>query len=173
LLKIIHNIRLLTFIISWVSAFVSIVNNQNIIVDIGVFSFGIFLFLNLFFLTIQSYFIIFILIILCVLLFNQFPPMVEIYEGGRFILIFAGLIPTMGLVRAAALKLDSVKETQKLLSQLSTDVSSTGFQITSHLSGSIINTGVFPMLAASIPQDSNHYYRKKLLKLLFVVWHLQ
>ena len=87
--------------------------------------------------------------------------MVEIYEGGRFILIFAGLIPTMGLVRAAALKLDSVKETQKLLSQLSTDVSSTGFQITSHLSGSIINTGVFPMLAASIPQDSNHYYRKK------------
>ena len=83
MLKIIHNIRLLTFIISWVAAFISIVNNHNIIVDIGVFAFGIFLFLNLFFLTVQSYFIIFILIILCLLLFHQFPSMVEIYEGGR------------------------------------------------------------------------------------------
>ena len=161
MLNIIHNIRLLTFIISWIAAFISIVNNQNAIVDIGVFSFGIFLFLNLFFLTIQSYFIIFILIILSVLLFHQFPSMVEIYQGGKFILIFAGLIPTMGLVRAAALKLNSVKETQKLLSKLSTDISSTGFQIASHLSGSIINTGVFPMLAASIPQGSHHDYRKK------------
>ena len=41
MLKIIHNIRLLTFIISWVAAFISIVNNHNIIVDIGVFAFVI------------------------------------------------------------------------------------------------------------------------------------
>ena len=120
-----------------------------------------FIFLNLFFLTFQSYFIIIILIILSIFLFNSLPSFNDLFEAGRFILIFAGLIPTMNLVKSAALNVNAIKETQKLLSLLSSKNSSSGFQITGHLSGSIMNTGVFPMLAASMPSDSNLNYRKK------------
>ena len=161
MLNLLHNFRLSIFIISWVCAFLSIINNQNIIVDFGVICFGLFIFLNLFFLTFQSYFIIIILIILSIFLFNSLPSLSELFEAGRFVLIFAGLIPTMNLVKSAALNVNSIKETQKLLSLLSSKNSSSGFQITGHLSGSIMNTGVFPMLAASMPSDSNLNYRKK------------
>lgn len=161
MLNLLHNFRLSIFIISWVCAFLSIINNQNIIVDFGVICFGLFIFLNLFFLTFQSYFIIIILIILSIFLFNSLPSFSDLFEAGRFVLIFAGLIPTMNLVKSAALHVNSIKETQKLLSLLSSKNSSSGFQITGHLSGSIMNTGVFPMLAASMPSDSNLNYRKK------------
>ena len=161
MLNLLHNFRLSIFIISWACAFLSIINNQNIIVDFGVICFGLFIFLNLFFLTFQSYFIIIILIILSIFLFNSLPSLSELFEAGRFVLIFAGLIPTMNLVKSAALNVNSIKETQKLLSSLSSKNSSSGFQITGHLSGSIMNTGVFPMLAASMPSDSNLNYRKK------------
>ena len=160
-MNLLHNFRLSIFIISWACAFLSIINNQNIIVDFGVICFGLFIFLNLFFLTFQSYFIIIILIILSIFLFNSLPSFNDLFEAGRFVLIFAGLIPTMNLVKSAALNVNSIKETQKLLSLLSSKNSSSGFQITGHLSGSIMNTGVFPMLAASMPSDSNLNYRKK------------
>ena len=160
-MNLLHNFRLSIFIISWICAFLSIINNQNIIVDFGVICFGLFIFLNLFFLTFQSYFIIIILIILSIFLFNSLPSFSDLFEAGRFVLIFAGLIPTMNLVKSAALNVNSIKETQKLLSLLSSKNSSSGFQITGHLSGSIMNTGVFPMLAASMPSDSNLNYRKK------------
>ena len=160
-MNLLHNFRLSIFIISWICAFLSIINNQNIIVDFGVICFGLFIFLNLFFLTFQSYFIIIILIILSIFLFNSLPSFSDLFEAGRFVLIFAGLIPTMNLVKSAALHVNSIKETQKLLSLLSSKNSSSGFQITGHLSGSIMNTGVFPMLAASMPSDSNLNYRKK------------
>ena len=160
-MNLLHNFRLSIFIISWICAFLSIINNQNIIVDFGVICFGLFIFLNLFFLTFQSYFIIIILIILSIFLFNSLPSFNDLFEAGRFVLIFAGLIPTMNLVKSAALNVNSIKETQKLLSLLSSKNSSSGFQITGHLSGSIMNTGVFPMLAASMPSDSNLNYRKK------------
>ena len=88
------------------------------------------------------------------------PSFNDFFEAVRFGLIFAGLIPTMNLVKSAALHVNSIKETQKLLSLLSSKNSSSGFQITGHLSGSIMNTGVFPMLAASMPSDSNLNYRK-------------
>ena len=160
-MNLLHNFRLSIFIISWICAFLSIINNQNIIVDFGVICFGLFIFLNLFFLTFQSYFIIIILIILSIFLFNSLPLFNDLFEAGRFVLIFAGLIPTMNLVKSAALNVNSIKQTQKLLSLLSSKNSSSGFQITGHLSGSIMNTGVFPMLAASMPSDSNLNYRKK------------
>ena len=161
LFNLLHNFRLSIFLISWVCAFLSIINDQNIFVDFGVICFGLFIFLNLFFLTLQSYFIIFILIVLSFFLFQSLPSLRELFEAGKFVLIFAGLIPTMNLVKSAALKINSIKETQKSLSLLSSKNSSSGFQITGHLSGSIMNTGVFPMLSASIPTSSTLDYRKK------------
>ena len=157
-----HNFRLIIFVISWFCAFISIINKQNVIVDFGIICFAIFLLLNLFFLSKQSYFIIFVLFVTSLFLFEEIPSLIEVYEAGRFVIIFAGLIPTMNLVKSAALQLDPIKETQKLLSSLSGENSKAGFQITAHLSGSIMNTGVFPMLAASVPKNSNLIFRKEI-----------
>ena len=81
--------------------------------------------LNLFFLSKQSYFIIFILFVSSFFLFEEMPSLYKVYEAGRFVIIFAGLIPTMNLVKSAALQLDPIKETQKLLSSLSGENSKT------------------------------------------------
>ena len=148
--------------ISWFCAFLSIINNQNVIVDLGIICFATFLLLNLLFLSKQSYFIIFVLFVSSFFLFEKMPSLIEAYEAGRFVIIFAGLIPTMNLVKSAALQLDPIKETQKLLSSLSGQNSKAGFQITAHISGSIMNTGVFPMLAASVPKNSNLIFRKEI-----------
>ena len=157
-----HNFRLIIFVISWFCAFISIINKQNVIVDFGIICFAIFLLLNLFFLSKQSYFIIFVLFVSSFFLFEKIPSLNEVYEAGRFVIIFAGLIPTMNLVKSAALQLDPIKETQQLLSSLSGQNSKAGFQITAHISGSIMNTGVFPMLAASVPKNSNLIFRKEI-----------
>ena len=53
----------------------------------------------------------------------------------------------MNLVKSAALQLDPINETQKLLSSLSGQNSKAGFH--QSISGSIMNTGVFPMLYGS------------------------
>ena len=157
-----HNFRLIIFVISWFCAFISIINKQNVIVDFGIICFAIFLLLNLFFLSKQSYFIICVLFVSSFFLFEKIPSLNEVYEAGRFVIIFAGLIPTMNLVKSAALQLDPIKETQQLLSSLSGQNSKAGFQITAHISGSIMNTGVFPMLAASVPKNSNLIFRKEI-----------
>lgn len=157
-----HNFRLIIFVISWFCAFISIINKHNVIVDFGIICFAIFLLLNLFFLSKQSYFIIFVLFVSSFFLFGEIPSLIEVYEAGRFVIIFAGLIPTMNLVKSAALQLDPINETQKLLSSLSGHNSKAGFQITAHISGSIMNTGVFPMLAASVPKNSNLIFRKEI-----------
>ena len=104
-----HNFRLIIFVISWFCAFISIINNQNVIVDFGIICFAIFLLLNLFFLSKQSYFIIFVLFVSSFFLFEEIPSLIEVYEAGRFVIIFAGLIPTMNLVKSAALQLNPIK----------------------------------------------------------------
>ena len=57
------------------------------------------------------------------------PSLIEVYEAGRLVIIFAGLIPTMNLVKSAVLQLDPIKETQKLLSSLSGENSKAGFKL--------------------------------------------
>lgn len=75
-------------------------------------------------------------------------------------MIFAGLIPTMGLVRSTAIRMESVKKSQKLLSNLPKNQFASGFQITAHFFGAVINTGVFAMLAAAMPPNCNSIYRQ-------------
>ena len=123
-------------------------NEKNVLIDIGVYSFGAFLILTIPFLKRQSILIVLILILLASVIFERFPNISEIINGAEFILIFAGLIPTMGLVRAAALKMKSVKLSQSLLSKLPKELMPSGFQVTGHFSGAVINTGVFAMLSA-------------------------
>ncbi len=162
MIQILNSIRLYAFIISWMASISSIIwdNEKNVLIDIGVYSFGAFLILTIPFLKRQSIFIVLILILLASVIFERFPNISEIINGAEFILIFAGLIPTMGLVRAAALKMKSVKLSQSLLSKLPKELMPSGFQVTGHFSGAVINTGVFAMLSASIPKDANESYRR-------------
>ena len=66
----------------------------------------------------------------------------------------------MTLVRSASLKVKSVKNSQDLLRNLPTSISTSGFQIASHFFGSVINTGTFSILSAALPENSDKNYRK-------------
>jgi len=52
--------------------------------------------------------------------------------------------------------------TQRLLKSLTTETAVSGYQIVSHFFGSIINTGTFSILSASLPKDSNKFFRKNI-----------
>ena len=156
------NIRLYLFMCSWFASISSIIWNDgnNIITEIGIFTFGLFCILTIPYLRLQSYIIVFFLVILAYLIFEDMPSNQDLILGGKFVLIFAGLIPTMSLVRSAAQKFESIKSTQKSLANLSSKETAAGFQITGHIFGGIINTGVFSILAAAIPPKSDKTYRK-------------
>ena len=111
------NIRLYLFMCSWFASISSIIWNDgnNIITEIGIFTFGLFCILTIPYLRLQSYIIVFFLIILAYLIFEDIPSNQDLILGGKFVLIFAGLIPTMSLVRSAAQKFESIKSTQKSL----------------------------------------------------------
>ena len=108
----------------------------------------------------ESLTIITILIVLAFLLLEQFPSFEDYLSAGRFTLVFAALLPTMSLVRSTSLKLNSVKNSQDLLRNLPTSISTSGFQIVSHFFGSVINTGTFSILSSALPENSDKNYRK-------------
>ena len=156
------NIRLYLFIFSWFASIASIIwnNGNNIVTEIGIFTFALFCILTIPYLRLQSYLIVFFLLILGFLIFEDIPSNKDLILGGKFVLIFAGLIPTMSLVRSAAQKFESIKTTQMSLANLSSKETAAGFQITGHIFGGVINTGVFSILAAAIPPKSDQNYRK-------------
>ncbi len=156
------NLRTSLFLISWGAALSSVVwtSDQNLFINFGVVSFSIFLVLTFPHIKRQSLFIIGFLLFIYILIVREIPDTSSLIEGGNYILVFAGLIPTMGLVRATAQKLENVKQSQILLSKLPKESCGSGFQITAHFFGSVINTGVFAMLAAAMPPKSGFYYRK-------------
>ena len=156
------NIRLYLFIFSWFASIASIIwnNGNNIVTEIGIFTFALFCILTIPYLRLQSYLIVFFLLILGFSIFEDIPSNKDLILGGKFVLIFAGLIPTMSLVRSAAQKFESIKTTQMSLANLSSKETAAGFQITGHIFGGVINTGVFSILAAAIPPKSDQNYRK-------------
>ena len=159
---IIANCRIIFFLISWFSAISLVIwrSDTNFIANVGVISFSIFLTLTIRLIKLQSFFILAFLIIACVFTLQKIPQFSDLFLAGKFILIFAGLIPTMGLVRVTAGRLQNVKKSQMLLSELPKSSFASGFQITAHFFGSVINTGVFAMLAAAIPPNSPIKYRQ-------------
>ena len=147
---------------SWFSA-ISLVtwrSNSNFIANAGVISFSIFLILTIGLIKRQSFLILTFLIIACAFTLQKIPNFGDLFLAGKYILIFAGLIPTMGLVRVTAGRLQNVKKSQMLLSELPKGSFASGFQITAHFFGSVINTGVFAMLAAAMPPNSPIKYRQ-------------
>ena len=108
----------------------------------------------------ESFTIIIILVAVAFFLLDQFPSFEDFLSAGRFTLVFAALLPTMTLVRSASLKVKRVKNSQDLLRNLPTSISTSGFQIASHFFGSVINTGTFSILSAALPENSDKNYRK-------------
>ena len=158
----IDKIRLFLLCIAWSTAIINVIFGQSALVlaNAGVLSLSFFFVLTFSHLKKESITIIIILFVVAFFLLDQFPSFEDFLSAGRFTLVFAALLPTMTLVRSASLKVKSVKNSQDLLRNLPTSISTSGFQIASHFFGSVINTGTFSILSAALPENSDKNYRK-------------
>jgi len=161
---IIEKTRLVLLCLSWFSAIINIIFGQTISTfsNIGTLSLLLFILLTIKCLKKESILIIIILFVIALLLLDHIPSFEDFLSGGRFILVFSALLPTMILVRSVSIQIDSVKKTQNLLKKLPSQISSSGFQIASHFFGSVINTSTFSILSSALPSDSKKFNRKKI-----------
>ena len=147
------NIRLACFLFSWLAAVASTLwhSSNNLLVFSGTLSFGVFLALAIFKIRLQSFLILLLLASLAVLLLPKIPTWNNILEGGKYILMFAGLIPTIALVKSTAFRMCAIHKSQAMLAKLPNRLAISGFQIYAHFFGSVLNTGVFALLSAAVP----------------------
>ena len=103
----------------------------------------------------QSVIILCALALIGYLVLPQMPSFAQLREAGAFMLIFACLLPTLTLVRATALTMPSVLETQTRLEQLPPKTSASGLQLASHVLGGVMNIGAFALIAASLPAGAD------------------
>ena len=94
------------------------------------------------------------------LLLPDIPSLDELRQAGAFVLVFACLMPTLALVRATAMTMQSVWRTHKALGALSPEHSASGLQLASHMLGGVMNTGSFALVAASLPDDADERRRR-------------
>ena len=160
----IDKIRLFFLFIAWFSAIMNVVFGQTVFTfgNVGVLSLICFFVLTLRRLKKESNFIILLLLTLAFIILDRIPSFEEFLSGGRFVLVFSALLPTMILVRSVSIEVERVKISQNLLKNLPTHISTSGFQIASHFFGSVINTGTFSILSGSLPEDCDKDYRKSI-----------
>ena len=160
----IDKIRLFFLFIAWFSAIMNVVYGQTVFTfgNVGVLSLICFFVLTFRSLKKESNFIILLLIILAFIILDRIPSFEEFLSGGRFILVFSALLPTMILVRSVSIEVERVKISQNLLKNLPAQISTSGFQIASHFFGSVINTGTFSILSGALPEDCDKDYRKSI-----------
>ena len=158
----IDKIRLLFLCLAWFSAIMNVIFGQSVFTfgNVGVLSLICFFVLTLRRLKKESNFIILLLLFVAFIILDRIPSFAEFLSGGRFILVFSALLPTMILVRSVSIEVERVKISQNLLKKLPTQISTSGFQIASHFFGSVINTGTFSILSAALPEDCDKEYRK-------------
>ena len=154
--------RLACLTIAWVAAVGAIVtaHPDGLVASIGAFSFGLFILLTMARLRWDSLVILAVLAVVTWLLLDEMPGSAEILAGGRRVLIFAALLPTMALVRATAMTMPSVHATQRRLGTLPDGASAGGQQLAAHVFGGIINTGAFALLSAALPEDADQPRRR-------------
>ena len=158
----IDKIRLFFLCLAWFSAIMNVIFGQSVFTfgNVGVLSLICFFVLTFRRLKKESNFIILLLLIVAFTILDRIPSFEEFLSGGRFILVFSALLPTMILVRSVSIEVERVKISQNLLKKLPTQISTSGFQIASHFFGSVINTGTFSILSAALPEDCDKDYRK-------------
>ena len=148
--------------VAWVAAVGAIitVRPDGLVASIGAFAFGLFILLTMARLRWDSLVILAVLAAVTWLLLDKLPGGAEILAGGRRVLIFAALLPTMALVRATAMTMPSVHATQRRLGTLPDSASAGGQQLAAHVFGGIINTGAFALLSAALPEDADQPRRR-------------
>ena len=149
--------RLACLALAWVAAVGAIVlaRPDGAVASVGASAFGLFILLTMARLRWDSLVILALLAIVTWLLLDRMPDMAELLAGGRRVLIFAALLPTMALVRATAMTMPSVHATQRRLGALPAAASAGGQQLAAHVFGGIINTGAFALLSAALPETAD------------------
>ena len=155
-------VRLVCLTIAWVAAVAAILaaRPDGMIASVGALAFGLFILLTIVRLRWDSLVILSVLAAVTWLLLDEMPDAAEVLAGGRRVLIFAALLPTMALVRATAMTMPSVHATQRRLGALPAGASAGGQQLAAHVFGGIINTGAFALLSAALPDDADGPQRR-------------
>ena len=161
-LPMIGDIRLGLLCVAWMAALIQVTTGTDLIelVNVGVIAFIAFVLLTLSRLRHDSALILLLLVVVGWALLDHFPDGNEWASGGRYVLIFTALLPTMALVRATASMMPSVHRTQDALAQLPASASSGGLHLAANIFGGIINTGALAILSAAIPKDADDHRRQ-------------
>ena len=116
----IGHIRLGLLCVAWMAALTQVTIGADLIelINFGVIAFIVFVMLTLSRLRNDSVLILLLLVVVGWALLDHFPDGNEWATGGRYVLIFTALLPTMALVRATASMMPSVHRTQDSLAQL-------------------------------------------------------
>ena len=170
--QLISNVRLILLCIAWIAALLQVListpstnlefnNFPNIaVINLGVCAFVGFAILTIISLRRDSIFILALLIFVCWALVDHFPDASEWAKAGRYVLIFAALLPTLALVRATASLMPSVHHTQVALARLPASATSGGFHLAANIFGGVINTGALALLSVAVPKNANKARRK-------------
>ncbi|MGC6453471.1 MAG: hypothetical protein ACON31_06145 [Candidatus Puniceispirillaceae bacterium] len=157
-----RRMRLASLTLAWIAAVAAIILDQpsGPVATTGAVGFGLFILLTVARLRWDSLVILTVLAAVTWLLVETMPGPADVLAGGERVLIFAALLPTMALVRATAMTMPSVHETQQRLGRLPPSAFSGGQQLAAHVFGGIINTGAFALLSAALPSDADTARRR-------------
>ena len=160
-MPIFQNLRLILLLLAWLAALFQIIFGEAVtsLSNTAVVLYLIYLLITLPLIKRGSVIIIGFLGLIGVLTIHEISQDV-IFDAGRFVLIFAGLVPTMILAKSTASTMPSVVKTQERLAALPPEHSSAGLQIAGHAFGGVINTGTFAMLSAALPPSSSKERRQ-------------
>lgn len=155
-------VRLGSLTVAWMAGVLAILLAQptGSVATIGAYAFGLFILLTVTRLRWDSLVILVVLGLVTWFLVGAMPGPAEILAGGKRVLIFAALLPTMALVRATAMTMPSVHTTQRRLAELPEHAFAGGQQLAAHVFGGIINTGAFALLSAVLPGDAPEARRR-------------
>ena len=156
LLTVLGSVKVILALMCWALSLPLILSFTDIeaVADTALVTFFGILLLSAMRLRLQSVVILLALLAIGWLVLPSLPSVDQLRKAGAFVLIFACLLPTLTLVRATALTMPSVMETQYRLSQLPAKTSASGLQLASHVLGSVMNIGAFALIAASLPQTA-------------------
>lgn len=97
--------------------------------------------------------------LITVLLLATVATAADALRGLERSLIFAGLLPTLQMTRAVALRMPSVRASQERLAALPGRAADVGVAIGTTVFGSVLNTGAFALVSAVIKDDATEQRR--------------
>ena len=161
-LSVLDSVKVILALICWALSLPLILSLTDIeaVADAALIIFIGMLLLSAMRLRLQSVIILLALLIIGWLILPALPSVDQLRNAGAFVLIFACLLPTLTLVRATALTMPSVMETQRRLGHLTAKTSASGLQLASHVLGGVMNIGAFALIAASLPQTAGPERRR-------------